>query len=490
MTLAQQAPLLHIEDLAVDGDGVSIAPFSLTLIPGQRLTLLGETGSGKSLLAQAIMGTLPKGLAARGRLHIAGQTFAADDTPSRRKLWGHTLALLPQEPWHALDPTMRAISQIAESHRHVAGRSRREAGAAARRDLAGLGLQDAGHKLPSELSGGMAQRVAFAAASAGGAHIVIADEPTKGLDATRRDAVVALLARTSDDGGSLLTITHDIEVARRLGGEVAILRQGQVVERGPAKRVLTSPQSDYGQRLMAADPSRWPVPRPLTCKAGKSVIEARQLAMARGGKTLFEDLSLNIAPGEIVGISGPSGCGKSTLGDVLLGVAKADKGEVIREPSQSRLGFQKLYQDPPAAFSPHWTLRRLLDDLIRRHRLDPAAIVPLMVHLNLDPALLDRRSGEISGGELQRFAILRVLLLEPCFLFADEPTSRLDPITQQETLSLLVELARERHCGVMLVSHDPALIERLCDRRLTLGDTDTKSPAAITDTAAEASLSP
>lgn len=460
-------PLLRVDDLAIHGDGVTIAPVSLSLAPGERLTLLGETGSGKSLIAQAIMGTLPRGLAARGRLAIDGEAFEAADGRSRRPLWGRTLALLPQEPWHALDPTMRAVHQVAESHHHVAGRGKHDARQAARADLAELGLAEAGHKLPGELSGGMAQRVAFAAASAGGATIVIADEPTKGLDAPRRDAVVELLARTPERGGALLTITHDIDVARRLGGEVAILRQGQVVEHGPAERLLSAPQSDYGQRLLAAEPARWPAPPPLSGDRGAPVVAATGLAKTRGGRELFRGLSLAIQPGEIVGVVGPSGCGKSTLGDMLLGVAPADAGEIHHAPG-SPLGRQKLYQDPPAAFSPHWTLGRLLDDLVRRHRLDRRAIPPWMARLGLDERLLARRPGEISGGELQRFAILRVLLLEPRFLFADEPTSRLDPITQRETLALLVELARERRCGVMLVSHDPALIERLCDRRLSL----------------------
>lgn len=459
--------LLQATDLTIRGEGVTIAPFSCSLEPGSRLTLLGETGSGKSLIAQAIMGTLPQGLVAGGRLVIDGEDFDAADAGSRRTLWGRRLALLPQEPWHALDPTMRAVSQVAESHRHVAGRDRRAAQQAAWADLTELGLAAAGSKLPGELSGGMAQRVAFAAASAGGAPIVIADEPTKGLDAPRRDAVVELLARTPARGGTLLTITHDIDVARRLGGEVVILRQGQVVERGPAQQVLTHPVSEYGQRLLDAEPGRWTRPKPLGSHQQAPVVSATGLAKVRGGHELFRDLSLTVHPGEIVGVVGPSGCGKSTLGDMLLGVTHADSGEVHRAAGHP-LGFQKLYQDPPAAFSPHWRLSRLLEDLVSRHRLERAAIDPLMARLGLDASLLARRPGEISGGELQRFAILRVLLLQPGFLFADEPTSRLDPITQQQTLALLVELARQRHCGMMLVSHDPALIERTCDRRISL----------------------
>lgn len=191
---------------------------------------------------------------------------------------------------------MRAVSQVAESHRHVAGRDRRHAQQAAWADLAELGLAEAGGKLPGELSGGMAQRVAFAAASAGGAPIVIADEPTKGLDAPRRDAVVELLARTPAGGGVLLTITHDIDVARRLGGEVVILRQGQVVERGPAQQVLTHPQSEYGQELLNAEPSRWPRPAPLGETTQAPVVTATDLAKTRGGRELFRELSSRCAP--------------------------------------------------------------------------------------------------------------------------------------------------------------------------------------------------
>lgn len=465
---AQATMLLSLDALTIEGDGVSIAPISFSLQAGQRLTLLGETGSGKSLIAQAIMGTLPKGLTAGGQLTVIDHTYSALDSSSRRSLWGRTLALLPQEPWHALDPTMRALPQVAETHRFVVGRSKQTANKAACDDLTRLGLEDGLHKLPGELSGGMAQRVAFAAASAAGAPIVIADEPTKGLDAPRRNEVVELLAKTPDAGGALLTITHDIDVARRLGGEVIILRQGQVVERGPAEQLLGQPQTEYAQRLLGAEPSRWPAPPTFSDTASAPVVNANGLSIARGGRKLFSGLDIAVYPGEIVGVVGPSGCGKSTLGDMLLGITRPDSGTISYREGMPRLGRQKLYQDPPAAFSPHWTLRQLLEDLLRLHPAARSNVALLMARLSLNEHLLGRRPGEISGGELQRFAILRVLMLKPSFLFADEPTSRLDPVTQQQTLSLLIELAREQACAVMLVSHDPALIEKVCDRTLSL----------------------
>lgn len=467
---ARATLLLRVEALTIDGDGVTIAPISFSLASGERLTLLGETGSGKSLIAQAIMGTLPNGLIANGQLTITGQHVAATDTSSRRALWGRTLALLPQEPWNALDPTMRALQQVAETHRFVVGKTNQAATAAAQADLSNLGLEQALNKLPSELSGGMAQRVAFAAASAAGAPIVIADEPTKGLDAPRRDEVVELLANTPNSGGALLTITHDIEVARRFGGEVIILRRGQVVERGPAEQLLNQPHTEYAKHLLGAEPSCWAAPTPFSNQQCDPTVSARGLSITRGGRELFSGVDVSVRPGEIVGVVGPSGCGKSTLGDILLGVTSPSRGRVAYGNNMLKLGRQKLYQDPPAAFSPHWTLNQLLQDLQQRHQLGFNAVAPLMARLGLDEHLLSRRPGDISGGELQRFAILRVLLLKPRFLFADEPTSRLDPVTQQHTLSLLIELAREQACAVMLVSHDPSLIAKVCDRQLSLAE--------------------
>ncbi|TDX29346.1 peptide/nickel transport system ATP-binding protein [Modicisalibacter xianhensis] len=468
---------LHVDRLSVSANGHGlVAPFSFSLQAGQCLTLLGETGAGKSLLAQAIMGTLPAGLTAQGQVTLDGEDMARLTLPQRRAIWGRRLVLLPQEPWHALDPLMTAERQIRETYRHAAGHSPERAGQDTLHDLASLGLATAGTCLPGELSGGMAQRVAFAAARAAGGKMVIADEPTKGLDSARRDDVVAMLKQTLAEGGALLTITHDVEVARQLGGLIMILRDGDCVEAGPADQVLQQPISEYGRRLVAAEPSRWAPQCQHPRADAPPVIEATQLSKARGGRTLFNELTLSIAPGEIVGISGPSGCGKSTLGDVLLGLSRPDRGEVRRASGIAAPRFQKLYQDPPAAFAPHWTLETLLKDLVRRHRLDPTRIPPLMSRLGLARKLLDRYPSGVSGGELQRFALLRALLLDPVLLFADEPTLRLDPMTQQETMMLLVELARERECAVMLVSHDESLIRHSCDRCLFLGNAELHRP--------------
>lgn len=456
-------PLLETSDLSVAGAEAIVHPTSIAVRPGVPLSLLGETGSGKSLLAQAIVGTLPAGLAACGRVAMKGR--AVQDLPRRQReaLWGREIAILPQEPWLALDPTARALDQTAEGYECLRGLSPADAREAARGALRALGLAGAERKLPHQLSGGMAQRVAFAATRAGGAPILVADEPTKGLDAALRDEAVALLRQQCGESGGLLVVTHDIGVPRRLGGEVAVMLEGRIVESGPVERVLGAPQHDYTRRLVAADPASWPArePRPIE---GAPLLRAEGLAKSRGGRLLFRDLSFTIARGEIVGLLGPSGCGKSSLGDLLLGLLRPDAGSLRRDPALPPLGFQKLYQDPPAAFAPQATLRRSLEDLRRLHGLPAERLEALMRRLRLPAALLDRLPSEISGGELQRFALLRVLLLDPVFLVADEPSSRLDLITQQETAELLVEQARERHCALLLIGHDRDLIEKTADR--------------------------
>lgn len=444
-----------------------VEPLSIRLAPGQVLSIIGETGSGKSLFAQGVVGNLPAGLEAHGQIGLADGFSEEGRQSGRRAHWGRGLAVLPQEPWLSLDPTMRALSQVAETYTQVVGLGRTEARDRAGADLARLGLAGAERKYPFQLSGGMAQRLAFAATHAGGSPVLIADEPTKGLDRDRIDEVIDLLKAMLAEGGSLLIITHDLEVARRLGGEVMIMLKGQVIEAGTAEQVLGRPQHAYTRQLLAADPDQWPrrPSRPLT---GEAVVAVEGLAAQRGGRQLFEELSFTVRPGEILGVTGPSGCGKSTLGDILLGLATPGAGTIRRQPGLGRFAFQKLHQDPVAAFAPSVTIRQLLTDLVRLHRLDATRIGRLMQRLRLDERLLDRLPGNISGGELQRFSLLRVLLLDPALIFADEPSSRLDLITQKEMIELLVETADESGTAILLVSHDEDLVDAVADRRIHL----------------------
>ncbi|MBM1817781.1 ABC transporter ATP-binding protein [Pseudosulfitobacter pseudonitzschiae] len=464
--------LLKADDITVAQGGTPILhPVSLHLEPEEPLVVLGETGSGKSLLAQAIMGTLPRDLAARGRVVLGDHLLDAARPEGFRPHWGLRIAVLPQEPWLSLDPLMRAGRQVTEAHHLVRGLGTQDARAQAATDLDRLGLAHAGTRYPHELSGGMAQRVAIAAARAGGAGIVIADEPTKGLDAARRDEVADLLLAELARGGGLLVITHDLALARRIGGRMIVLRAGRVVETGPTAAVMAAPTQAYTRDLIAADPENWPARnrRP----AGAPVLTATRLAAGRGGVRLFSDLSFDLSAGRILGVTGPSGCGKSTLGDVVLGLAPPAAGRVNRSAGLAPTAFQKLYQDPVAAFPRHRTLGRTLADVAHRHGQPRDRIDTLLPRLGLNPVLLTRTPGAVSGGELQRLALLRLLLVRPRFIFADEPTSRLDPITQKQVIDLLRDTAATEGCAIMLVSHDPELVARTADHVLSLAPAKT-----------------
>lgn len=461
--------LLKAEDISVrDNATILLAPLSLHLTPGEPLVILGETGSGKSLMAQAIMGTLPDELDAKGRVTI-GKHILNAETPERFKgLWGREIGVLPQEPWLSLDPLMRTQGQIAEAHRLVRGLPREEARDRAISDLSALGLGGAESRFPHELSGGMAQRVAIAAARAGGARIIIADEPTKGLDAARRDEVTNLLLSEMGQTGGLLVITHDLALARRIGGRLIVLRAGEVVERGITEQIFAAPQKTYTKELFAADPESW-TPRQPKAQNGPAVVSAKDLALMRGGRTLFRNITLEVGQGQVFGVTGPSGCGKSSLGDAILGLMSTSEGEIVRHFAARPFAYQKLYQDPVAAFPRKRRIGQTIADMVKITDSQSSTITSLLDRLGLDPKLLERRPDAVSGGELQRLSLLRVLMRKPAFIFADEPTSRLDPITQARVIALLTETAERDGVAVMLVSHDQALIRNTADVLLSLG---------------------
>lgn len=472
--------VLAIRDLRIQsGSALLIAGISLEITPGVPVILVGETGAGKSILLDAIMGTQSPDLTSSGVIELFGAPSLAADRQARHGFWGSQITLLPQEPWTALDPLMRCQPQVAEGFRKLRlfSNSSHARTKAAEQALQRLGLQHASRKLPNALSGGMAQRVAFAAARAGGASLLLADEPTKSLDADLRRSVAEILLQAVKEGGSLLTVTHDLAVARILGGQIAVLWNGQIVEQGPTVQVLQTPQHAYTKKLVASEPASWPVRRHPS--PGPALLSANGISKSFGEHQIFRNLHIEIHAGERVAITGPSGSGKSTLGNVLLGLMPPDSGRVQRRKAGPRWKFQKLYQDPVVAFAPRIKLRRSLEDLARVHRLAWSDIGDSMASLRLNESLLNRLPEQISGGELQRFAILRTLLLRPQLLFADEPTSRLDPVVQQHVIDLLLESTAALNCALLVVTHDSEIANKVASRRITLGAHERSTPSKI-----------
>lgn len=468
--MTTQTTLLQLDTLSIktDDNEVLVEPLSLTLAQGQALTILGETGSGKSLLAQAIMGILPQGLSATGHIYFDGVLL---DEKKASMLWGTKIAMLAQEPMNSLDPTMSVFGQVYEGFYYVARQLKQAAKQKTHDILATLGLANFAPYYPHQLSGGMAQRAAFATATAGGAMLVIADEPTKGLDAHNRQIVIDLLKQVIAKGGALLTITHDIVVANALAqtpkAKLMVMKKGQLLESGDAKQVLAVPQSAYAQHLMAAAPSNWQAHQKLPSQA-PILLSVNNLAIKRGKRMLFRGLTMSVRAGEVIGIVGDSGIGKSSLGDVLCGLLAPALGDVQWTKKPKRHQVLKLYQDPPSAFASHVPLQVLLDDVINKHHLDKTIIPTLLDELQLDEQLLTRSASQVSGGELQRIAILRALLFRPVFLFADEVTSRLDPITQKQTMDLLVAQCQQNNCALLMVSHDHDLMNYYCHQVIDL----------------------
>lgn len=254
--------LLHIERLSIDVASPTsgrrlVSEVSLSLPAGQALALVGETGCGKSLVAQAVLGLLPIEMSVAGRILYRGHELTGMSPAALKRLWGRDIFLFPQEPTLALNPTMRALRQVAEVFRWIRGRGGKESATetVSVMDSVGLDARSDGRKYPCQLSGGMRQRLAAAITLAEPADLVMADEPTKGLDPDRRDRVVDLLRNLTERGRAVMVITHDMEAARRLGGRVAVMYGGRIMEQGPAAQVLDRPRHPYTRALLGALPA-------------------------------------------------------------------------------------------------------------------------------------------------------------------------------------------------------------------------------------------
>lgn len=482
-----RASLLRTEGLSLHLGGRRLVALpDLSLQPGDRLVILGESGAGKSLLMRALLGDLPPELDARGRIELAGQGSAVAQGQDRRALWGRTLALLPQEPSVALDPLRRLAPQLLEVHRNVGGLSVTEARKRTEDDLRHQGLAAAAGQHPWQLSGGMAQRAAAAIALAGGARIILADEPTKGLDAHWRDEALRSILAAAGEEGVAVVVTHDLAVARQVGGRLLVLQDGEVVEQGATAEVLSQPSHAFTRALLAAEPDQWaaatgegaahPVAG-LDSTAGQAhgtghgtamILRAEGLGHHLGGRWLFHAVDLSIHAGSRCALVGDSGSGKSTFGNLLLGLRRPTQGRVLRADGLPPQALQKLYQDPLATFAATQALGQALADVAQRHGQPMARVHEWLDRLHLDGSLLARLPHQLSGGQLQRMAIARMLLVRPAFVFADEPTSRLDLLSQRRTAQVLLRELAELGAALWLVTHDAALARAMTTRQYAM----------------------
>jgi peptide/nickel transport system ATP-binding protein len=485
-----------LESIAVSrGDGSKrtlVEDVAFDIPQGTTLGIVGESGSGKSLTSLAIMGLLPAGLEASGRIDLDGADLLRLSASSMRKMRGGRMGMIFQEPMTALNPAMRIGDQIAEgivAHKDV---SYSEARAEALRLLDRVRMPHAKRRIdsfPYELSGGQRQRVGIAIAVAPGPSLLIADEPTTALDVTVQAEVLALLGDLiADLKMSLLMISHDLGVIASICERTMVMRSGRRIEQGETQVVLRQPREEYTRRLIASMPHRDKVVQrsraaPL---AEPPVLEVRNLEReyrSLTGQVLtkaVDGVSFQIKRGTIFGVVGESGCGKSTLSRIVMGLDRPTGGEVLfdgenlfakspRDLRLARRGFQMVFQDPQGSLDPRQKVAGIiaeplyLDPGAPRGRELEALIAEALTSVGLKPDDARKYPHQFSGGQRQRIAIARALICRPKLVVADEPVSALDLSVQAQVLDLIRELRDRDGIAFLFISHSLAVVESISD---------------------------
>ena len=498
--------------LSVEGPaGTIVEPLDLDVRPGRTLAIIGESGSGKSMTARALTGLLPRGTSATGEAEIDGHRYslASRDDAMWAGIRGRRAVLLLQDPFTSLSPVIRCGEQIAATIRArvraETGRtpSRAEVAPEVARRLEEVRLPaETARRYPSELSGGMRQRVAIAAALAAEPRLLIADEPTTALDASNQGGVLDLLRELlAKHRMSLILISHDLGVVAGRADDLLVMRTGEVVERGPAEQVLAAPQHPYTRALLEANPTISDRPEAALDEAvgagsgaagsgvsgSAAVLSARGISKSFGAVRALSDASVDVASGEIVAIVGESGSGKSTFARCIAGLDVPDAGTVElsgRVLSPGRPGrkpgeMQIVFQDPYSTLNPSFTIEQSLAEALRAAGRDtrsgrgsgsgwPDTVADLLRLVELDPALASRRPSQLSGGQRQRVASARALAPRPQLLICDESVSALDVSVQAQILALLARLKEELGLAMLFITHDLGVVARIASRAIVL----------------------
>ncbi len=470
-----------------------------TVNRGETVALVGESGSGKSVTALSTVGLLPDSADVTGTIRYAGKDMVGVPESALRKIRGNDISFIFQEPMTSLNPLHTIERQLAESlglHQGLKGNAAR---VRILELLHKVGISNAESRLgayPHQLSGGQRQRVMIAMALANGPDLLIADEPTTALDVTIQAQILDLLADLKRrEGLSLLFITHDLGIVRRIADRVCVMQGGEIVEQGPTAPLFANPQHPYTQKLLSAEPKGQPQPVPedapeVLHTKGLRIwfpIQTGLMRRTTGYVKAVNDASLSVRAGETLGIVGESGSGKTTLALAILRLIPAEGPIVLlgrdvqgfgsSQMRHLRRDMQIVFQDPFGSLSPRMTVEQIIAEGLGVHGVDAgqdrhAMVAAMMAEVGLDPGMMSRYPHEFSGGQRQRIAIARAMILRPKLLVLDEPTSALDMTVQVQIVDLLRDLQTRHGLAYLFISHDLRVIRALAHKVMVMKDGD------------------
>lgn len=497
--------LLRVDHLSVHFHSRNLPPFeavkdvSFHLNQGETLALVGESGSGKSVSALSILGLLPYPMAYHptGSISFQGQELLNAPEGILRKIRGHDIGMIFQEPMTALNPLHTIEKQIAEPLVIHKGMSKSLAKERVIELLHLVGFADGVNRLqayPHQLSGGQRQRVMIAMALACEPKLLIADEPTTALDVTIQASILDLISNLQKQFQmGLLLISHDLSMVAKMAQTIAVMRNGEVVEQGPTASVLKNPQHPYTKHLIDSEPSGHPSPVP---KSALSILKTKDIQVtfkgqkkswiSRGSNDVLavDGISLSLMAGETVGIVGESGSGKSTLAYAILRLVDSKglinfcgteiQGLSRRTIRPLRPQMQVIFQDPFSSLNPRLSVGQIVAEGLEIHQkhLDKKTIdsqvQTILQEVGLPIDARNRYPHEFSGGQRQRIAIARALILKPKLLILDEPTSALDRSIQAEMIDLLRSLQTRYQLAYLFISHDLKVVRAMSHRIIVM----------------------
>ncbi|BFM23342.1 ABC transporter ATP-binding protein [Microbacterium sp. che218] len=477
---------LRVRGLRIDGPtGAIVRGLDLDVAPGECVAMVGESGTGKSVSARALLGLLPAGLTARtDELEIDGVDARSFGERQWRGLRGDRIALVSQDALVSLDPLRRIGAEVAEPVRiHEPDVRGTALASRVRESLERVSLPEPetrARQYPHELSGGLRQRALIASALAANPAVLVADEPTTALDATVQARVLDLLRRIADDGVAVVFISHDLGAVARVADRVVVMHEGRVVESGPTAELLASPRDPHTRALVEAV-SHEPLRR--APRTDAPIFTADSLTKRFGDRAAVDDVSIEVRRGRTLAVVGESGSGKTTLARLIVGVSDPDAGTMTfaGRPWSSRVArgaartrVQLVQQNPWGALDPRWTVGRTLSEAVTAGGVARSArrtvVATLLEEVGLSPAFVRRRPAQLSGGQRQRVAIARALAVTPDLLVLDEPVSALDASVRARILDRLRALQTERDLAMVFVTHDLDVVAGIADDVIVMKD--------------------